>query len=55
MLPCNIIIQEINDSDIEVAAIDPVASMMAVDNPELTGIAEEIKRSPKIVIKSISS
>ena len=32
MLPCNIIIQELGDNEIEVAAVDPVASMQAVEN-----------------------
>jgi uncharacterized protein (DUF302 family) len=33
MLPCNVVVQETADGKVEVAAIDPVASMMAVDNP----------------------
>jgi len=43
MLPCNIILQEIEPGSVQVAAIDPVASMLAVDNPQLTGPANEIK------------
>jgi uncharacterized protein (DUF302 family) len=39
MLPCNIIIQELGDNEIEVAAVDPVASMQAVENKELADIA----------------
>ena len=44
MLPCNVIVQESPDGGIEVAAIDPIASMRAVDNPELTDVAEEIRK-----------
>ena len=35
MLPCNVIIQDVGDGRTEVAAIDPVASMTAIDNPGL--------------------
>jgi uncharacterized protein (DUF302 family) len=35
MLPCNVIVQETADGDVEIAAIDPLASMQAIDNPEL--------------------
>jgi uncharacterized protein (DUF302 family) len=35
MLPCNVIVQELGPRQIEVAAIDPVASMAAIENPEL--------------------
>ncbi len=43
MLPCNVIIQELDNNEIEVAAVDPVASMMAIENPDLAVIAKEIK------------
>ncbi|MBU1065814.1 DUF302 domain-containing protein, partial [bacterium] len=42
MLPCNIIVQELNEGQIEVAAIDPVASMQAIQNEELASIAIEV-------------
>jgi len=35
MLPCNVVVQQTADGKVEVAAIDPVASMMAIDNPTL--------------------
>jgi uncharacterized protein (DUF302 family) len=35
MLPCNVVVQEIDGQQTEIAAIDPVASMQAVDNPRL--------------------
>jgi len=50
MLPCNVIIQETSDGNIEVAAVDPVASMMAVENEHLTSIAKEIKTKLERVI-----
>lgn len=35
MLPCNVIVQEAGEEGVEVSAIDPVASMQAIDNPGL--------------------
>lgn len=52
MLPCNVIVQQINEG-IEVAAVDPVASMQAVDNKDLAGLAEEIRFKLKTVIESL--
>ncbi len=53
MLPCNVIVQEIDNGAIEVSAVDPAASMMAVKNPELENIATEIKNKLKKVIDSL--
>ena len=55
MLPCNIVVQEIGKNKIEVAAVDPVASMMAIENPELAGLAAEIKAKLERVIESLHS
>jgi uncharacterized protein (DUF302 family) len=43
MLPCNVVVQETSQGKVEVAAIDPVASMMAVDNPRLGKTAELVR------------
>ena len=43
MLPCNVIVQQIDDNNVEVAAINPIASMQAVENEELNEVAQEIK------------
>ena len=43
MLPCNVIVQEISEGLVEIAAIDPVASMQAVGNLELAEIANQIQ------------
>jgi uncharacterized protein (DUF302 family) len=53
MLPCNVIVQEISIGQVEVAAIDPVASMQAVENPALTEIASEIRNKLKTVIDRV--
>ena len=42
MLPCNVVVQE-TDEGISIAAVDPLASMQAIDNPALAGIAQEVR------------
>jgi len=53
MLPCNVIVQELDDGKTEVAAVDPVASMQAVENENLAGIASEIRAKLEKVIHSL--
>ncbi len=53
MLPCNVIVQETDNGEIEVAAIDPVASMQAVDNPGLNDIAGQVRGKLRAVINAI--
>jgi uncharacterized protein (DUF302 family) len=43
MLPCNVIVQQSGSAEVEVAAIDPVASMQAISNPELVKAAEVVR------------
>lgn len=44
MLPCNVVVQAKGDTETEVAAIDPVASMQAIDNSKLAEAAHEVQR-----------
>ena len=53
MLPCNVIVQDISGGQVEVAAIDPLASMQAVDNPALKEIASEISKKLKKVVDRV--
>jgi uncharacterized protein (DUF302 family) len=53
MLPCNVIVQEIENSKIEVAAVNPQASMMAIENDELQKIAGNIKEKLEKAIQSL--
>ena len=53
MLPCNVIVQEIDEGRVEVAAIDPVASMQAIANPALKDVAERVQGKLKKVIENI--
>ena len=53
MLPCNVIVQERAEGYIEVTAVDPMASMKAIDNPELTAISDQVRRKLQTVIKNL--
>ena len=53
MLPCNVIVQQRDDGAVEVAAVDPVASMQAVENPGLAGIAADVRDRLKRVIAAL--
>ena len=52
MLPCNVIVQERPEGS-EISAVDPVASMQAIDNPSLAEIAEQVRAKLKKVIDSL--
>ena len=47
MLPCNVVVEEVGPGKIEIAAVDPVASMQAVDNPDLGSTALEVQEKLK--------
>lgn len=53
MLPCNVIVQEIDSGKVEIAAINPVASMISIENDALTEIAGNIRDKLKKVIDSL--
>ena len=53
MLPCSVIVQEHGAGDVEVAAIDPIASMQAVENPTLMPLAFEVQSKLKKVVEGL--
>lgn len=53
MLPCNVIVQELEPGKIEVSAIDPIASMQAIENPGLRDIAVQVRAKLKKVVESL--
>lgn len=53
MLPCNVVIQEVGEGTYEVAAVNPIASMMAIDNEALSSIAIEVKDKLKLAIDKL--
>lgn len=52
MLPCNVILREV-DGGVEVSAIDPVASMQAIENPDLARVAGKVKHILAEIVASI--
>ena len=53
MLPCNVIVQEKEDGQIEVAAVNPKASMMAIKNEKLEQLAADVTQKLKNVIEAL--
>jgi len=53
MLPCNVIVQEHQGGGVEVSAVDPVASMQAIENPGLAEIAKEVQARLKRVVEGL--
>jgi uncharacterized protein (DUF302 family) len=53
MLPCNVIVQEQEDGIVEVSAVDPLASMMAVQNSSLVHIASAVREKLRRVISNL--
>lgn len=52
MLPCNVIVQDAENGGTEIAAIDPIASMAAIENPELGETAQIVQQKLKNVIEN---
>lgn len=53
MLPCNVVVRENKAGQTEVFAVDPIASMSAVENADLAPIAQEVQQKLKAVIENI--
>ena len=53
MLPCNVTVIEQGNGEVEVAAVDPVASMQAIKNQSLASVADEVRNKLKKVVDSL--
>jgi uncharacterized protein (DUF302 family) len=53
MLPCNVIVQRHDDGAVEVSSIDPAATMDAVRNPALSGVADKVRAALERVIVTV--
>lgn len=53
MLPCNVVVQDVGGGKTEVAALDPVASMQAIENPDLKHAAEQVQAKLKKFIEAL--
>lgn len=55
MLPCNVIVQQLDNGQVEVSAVDPVASMQAIQNPELGEVAGQVQGMLRQVIDELGA
>jgi uncharacterized protein (DUF302 family) len=53
MLPCNVIVRETEEGGVEIAAVDPVASMLAITNPKLAEIAGKVRNLLRETVESL--
>ena len=53
MLPCNVVVQEVTPGEVEVAAVDPVASMRGVENIDLASIAGQVREQLRQMVESL--
>jgi len=53
LLPCNVIVQEKSEGQVEVSATDPLETMKAVNNPSLSAVAQEVQTKLKQVIDRV--
>jgi uncharacterized protein (DUF302 family) len=53
MLPCNVIVQQHEGGGVEVSAVDPVASMQAIRNPGLAGVAKLVQVKLRKVVEGL--
>jgi len=53
MLPCNVIIQELGEGEVEVAAIDPISSMQAIENEALMPVAQQVQKKMFDVVENV--
>ncbi len=53
MLPCNVVVQETENGKVEVAAVDPVASMAAIDNPGLRQLAQIVREKLRSAVTNL--
>ncbi len=53
MLPCNVVVEQKDDGTVEVSAVDPLASMQAIENADLAGVAGEVRSKLKGVIEGL--
>ncbi|HRX12093.1 MAG TPA: DUF302 domain-containing protein [Draconibacterium sp.] len=52
-LPCNVVVEEHENGEVEVSAVDPIASMLAVENKGIEDLAKEVQQKLKRVIESL--
>jgi len=54
MLPCNVVVQQRDGGAVEISAVDPVASMSAIENPKLGAVADRVRDLLRQVVAEIA-
>jgi len=54
-LPCNVVVEQLDNGDVEVSMVDPVAMMASVTNPELEDTAGEVREKARRIIAGIAA
>lgn len=54
MLPCNVVVQQREAGAVEISAVDPVASMSAIENPKLGAVASKVRELLRQVVAEIA-
>ena len=54
MLPCNVVVQQREGGAVEISAVDPVASMSAIENPKLGAVASKVRELLRQVVDEIA-
>lgn len=54
MLPCNVVVQQHEGGAVEISAVDPVASMSAIENPRLGAVAGKVRELLKQVVAEVA-
>ncbi|WP_167605236.1 DUF302 domain-containing protein [Maribellus sediminis] len=55
LLPCNVVVEEHENGEVEVSAVDPIVSMSSVENEKLVGLATEVKERLTRVIENLKA
>ena len=53
MVPCNVIVQAVDGGGVEVSAVDPMASMQAIENPALGEMARDVQSLLREMVESL--
>ncbi|MDE2583673.1 MAG: DUF302 domain-containing protein [Rhodospirillales bacterium] len=55
MLPCNVVIQQHDGGKVEISAVDPVASMQAIENATLAAVADQVRTLLRLVVDEVAA
>ncbi len=53
LLPCNVVVRELEDGRVEISAMDPEAAMQMIDNPTVHEVAREVRARLQRVVAAV--